>query len=360
MIELAHPAAPDLAAAGRALVERRIADPGRRPRLPESPAAPAGDWVEALAAAFPGPVAWALVEHLCGVLPLAGAFLAPAAELADLAAGSRLGALGLFTPAPEPGWEAAAVDGAAHGGALALDGEVRLASAEADGALVLVRLAGAEHRLAWVSCGGPGVERRRAHSASPAIAGGGPGRLILAGAVVEPASVSRPVDLAADGELGCALDEYAGIWALAAALAAGQAVRALRRAARTAVHRGRPFGAAQELAVALAELEIEAELALAAARGRLALAAGDPARPRGLATALGAARALDAAGATAADLAARLDLPPGGPLADAAAARALLAFSGAAPLFESELGRALGIPEAPPDAHPDAAPEAER
>ena len=50
--------------------------------------------------------AWAAQEHQHGVLPLIETFFE-----ADLAVGRKRGALGLFTPAPEPGWGAGAIDG---------------------------------------------------------------------------------------------------------------------------------------------------------------------------------------------------------------------------------------------------------
>ncbi|HEY2294530.1 MAG TPA: hypothetical protein VGM86_27845, partial [Thermoanaerobaculia bacterium] len=129
-------------------------------RLEVAPAVGPAAEVESLMSRLPAMEAFAEVEHRFGVLPLVDACFATPGPAAAAVAPPRRGALGLFTPAPEPGWEAAAVVGETSGAGLLLSGEVRLPGPAADGALVLVRLEGPEHRLAWLDHGAPGVERR--------------------------------------------------------------------------------------------------------------------------------------------------------------------------------------------------------
>ena len=74
----------------------------------------AREHVESLMAELPAPAGLAVVEHLFGVLPLVAAFFAPRPAIAELASGLKLGALGLFTPTPEPGWAAATVEAEAR------------------------------------------------------------------------------------------------------------------------------------------------------------------------------------------------------------------------------------------------------
>jgi len=267
---------------------------------------------------------WAALEHRLGVLPLLGAFFAPGAELAEVVAGRKLGALGLFTPTPEPGWgTVAGVAAEPSGGGAVLHGAVRLPSAAADGSLVLVRLAEAEHRLAWLDHGAPGVERRGPMPQQI------PCWLQIDGATAGPALLSRPVTLAQDGELVRHLEAYASAWAAAAAGCARDGVRALRRAARLA-----GFQASQLVAQGITEVEIEADLTASAVR-----------RTGGLAVAAAAARTLGAVAARTAELRDVFGLDVDGPLAQGSAG-ALTAFLGGSLLLESALARHLGIGEA--------------
>jgi len=111
----------------------------------------AGDWAASLASHLPAAAAFAVLEHLFGVLPLLDAFFEPGGAIAEVASGVKLGSLGLFTPSPELGWAAAAVAGELSGGGLLLRGGIRLPSPASDGSIVLVRLGdGPEHRLAWL------------------------------------------------------------------------------------------------------------------------------------------------------------------------------------------------------------------
>jgi hypothetical protein len=282
---------------------------------------------------------WAAMEHRCGVLPLIETFFAARGAFAEVVAGRVRGALGLFTPAPEPGWGAAAVAGEPAGGGLRLRGDVRLPGSTAHGSIALVRLPDGAHRLAWVDHDAPGVERRGARAGgSP---GDGPCWLHLEGAAIGTDLVSRPVTLAPDGELAQLLAEYAGVWAKAAASCARDAVRALRRAARMA-----SMQTSQLVALGITEVEIEADLTLAATElgGSLAVAAA-------------AARTLAAVVAKAEELRDSYGLdvgdpfgasPSGAPGAAGAttSVRTLTAFLGGPLLLESELARALGIGEA--------------
>lgn len=277
---------------------------------------------------------WAEREHRLGVLPLLDAFFAPGETLDEVVAGRKLGALGLFTPTPEPGWGAGAVAGEPSSGGMLLRGDVRLPWPAADGSLVLVRLAETEHRLAWLDHAAPGVERRGSRTGGPV--GRGPCWLRLDGVTVGPDLVSRPVALARDGELSRHLETYAGAWAAAAADCAREGVRALRRAARTA-----GFQTAQQVALGITEVEIEADLAAAAVRR--AGETGEGGRGA-LLPAVAAARALSGVAAKTAELRDAWGLEIDGPLADGAAAT-LTAYLGGSLLLERELSRALGILE---------------
>ncbi len=255
---------------------------------------PARAWVESLMSSLPAAEACARIEHRFGVEPLVDAFFDK--KLAE----GRLGALGLFTPTPALRW-GAAVEG---DGAL-LRGAVRIPDTSSDGSLVLARL-DVGLRLAWIDHDSPGVERRGS-------------RLTLDGAVT--GHVSRPVTLA---ELYPHLDAYAGVWALAASICAGQSIRALRSAARTS-----GFSASQLVAMDITELEIEAELIGLAAQ---AVPVGD------LAVAAAAARNLSAIAAKAEELRSLgLEVEE--------SARTLSSFLGGPLMLENELGRTLGIPE---------------
>jgi hypothetical protein len=262
---------------------------------------------------------WTAIEHRLGVLPLLEAFFEPRGALDDVVAGRKLGALGLFTPTPEPGWGAGAVAGEPFGGGAILRGAVRLPWPAADGSIVLVRLGDAEHRLAWLDHDAPGVERR----------GQVPCWLRIDGAMVGPDLLSRPVTLDPAGELLRYLEAYAGEWTSAAASCARDGVRVLRRAARTA-----GFQASQLVALGITEVEIEADLTASAVR-----------RTGGLAVAAAAARTLGAVAAKTEELRDVFGLEIDGPLANGSA-RALTAFLGGSLLLESALARHLGIGEA--------------
>jgi hypothetical protein len=320
---------------------------------PSGSAAPA--WAEWLLARLPAVAAFAVLEHLFGVLPLIERHFAPSGALADLEEGRQLGALGLFTPTPAMGWEAAALAGEPCGaGGIRLRGRVRLPWGAVDAAIVLVSVAGGERRLAWVEWAAAGG------AAGPAIPAGAarvdqrdgavvaaPCWLTLDGAVVAAPRLSRPVTLAAGGGLVADLEAYAEVWALAAALAAGAGVGALRRAVRTTVERGSAWSASQLVALDLTALEIEAELTAAALRERLAPAAATAVEaespPPGLLLAAAAARVLAAVGAKTAELRDLAGLAAGGPWAAAGATGALGAFLGGPLMLESEVGRRLGI-----------------
>jgi len=237
-----------------------------------------------------------MVEHLFGVLPLLEAFFEPRPAIEEIAR-LKLGSLGLFTPTPDPGWEAAAVEGELIDAGLLLRGRVRVASSAADGTIVLARLAGPEHRLAWVDGDGSSLD-----------------------VVAASDLVSRPVPLA---DLFRCLETYAGIWALAAAICASDGVRALRRFARTST-----FNASQLVAMDITELEIEAELVLIAARSANS----------GLETAAAAARILAAVIAKTTELRGLTGLEIDSPLSGN-----LIAFLGGPPMIESELARKMGI-----------------
>lgn len=210
--------------------------------------------------------------------------------------------LGLFTPAPEPGLEAAAIAGEPVDGGLRLTGRVRVSNPDTGASIVLVKTGG-ERRLAWLDHGTQGVERRGDW-------------LAIEGAVVE--RVSRPVEIS---DLRRWLESYAGAWALGAAMAAHEAVRALRQAARTT-----GFNASQWVAMEITEVEIEVDLTLAAAR-----------RNPSLAVAAAAARALARVEAKAeelCELGLEIEELPN------------VTYLGGALFLESELARALRIGEA--------------
>lgn len=280
----------------------------------EAERAPAAEQVEMLLAGLPGypPMeAFAALEHRFGALPLVEAFFD--------GVGPQRGSLGLFTPTPDFTWEAAAVAGEWSGAGLVLRGEISTASSTSDGTIVLVRLEAQEHRLAW-------VEQAAASR-----------WLRLDGVAVGADRVSKPVTLGPGSDFVRCLDAYAGVWALAAAICAGDEIRALRRAARTTQREGKSFSSSQWVSLGITEVEIEAELTLAAARA----AAGSIGGTSGLAVAAAAARILHAIAAKAVELRDQAGLEVEGQPQETA--RALTAFLGGPLLIESELGRAMGI-----------------
>ncbi len=296
--------------------------------------------VEGLMSRLPAAEACAVVEHLFGVLPLLDGFFELRGAVAEMASGPELGSLGLFTPTPEPGWAAAAVAAEPAGEGLLLRGEVRIPGPASGGSIVLARLADGEHRLAWIDHGAPGVERRGSRTGGP-VRDGSPCWLALEGAAAGPDRVSRPVTPVPGSDLFRHLESYAGVWALAASLAARDGVRALRRAARLNGHQGTAFSVSQTVAMDIAGVEIEMELTLAAAQRHLA--SGEEGS---LAVAAAAARTLAAVAARTAELRDLLGLEIDGPLAGGSAA-ALSAFLGGPLMIESELARALGIRDLP-------------
>jgi hypothetical protein len=224
----------------------------------ESPVIEERAEVESLVSRYPAAEALARIEHRFGVLPLLEAFFSPVFE-------EKLGSLGLFTPTPEMRWGSAAVEGESSGAGLRLNGRVRIASPLSEASIVLAP----EHRLAWIDHAVRGVEKQG---------------LWLTFQDAATDHVSRPVTVT---ELSRCLEAYAEVWALAAAICAGNGIRALRRVARTT-----GFSSSQLVAMDITGLEIAAELALLAARG-----------PRnGLAVAAAAARILAAIDAKAAEL----------------------------------------------------------
>jgi hypothetical protein len=260
----------------------------------------------------------AVLEHRSGVLPLIEAFFERGA-VDEAVADPRVGGLGLFTPAPEPGFGAVALTGVPADGGVLVSGRFRLPSPAADGSIVLVSIEEEEPRLAWLDHGAPGVLRR----------GDGPCWLDVERAAIPDGLVSRPVSLDPGSELIRCLETYAGVWASAAARIAREGVRALRRAARIT-----GFNASQHVAFEITEVEIEADLTFAAAE-----------RNPGLAVAAAAARTLSAVARKTEDLRDLMGLEIDGPLAGSSA-KALTAFLGGALLLENELARALGIGEA--------------
>lgn len=344
MIELVPtPAAAEARARAAArLVERCGGGPADS--LPANGSAVA--WVESLAVRLPGAAGAAVVEHLFGVLPLQSAGFAPATLPAEVAAGETLGALGLFSPSSDFGWGTAALGAEAAGSGWRLHGAVRIAGPAADGAIVPIATAPGERRLAWLDARGAGVERRGARQGG-AVRPEGPCWLAVDGARVDGGRVSPPVSFAAGSALRRCLEEYAGVWALAAALAARAGVRALRRAARTTLFEGKPLAASQLVATAITALEIEADLAAVAAREGLAAAsdlraAAAPGPPASLALATAAARAVAAVAAKTAEMRELAGLELAGE-PGAAPGAGWTAMLGGPLALESELAGALGI-----------------
>jgi hypothetical protein len=210
--------------------------------------------VESLLSRFPAAEALARIEHRFGVLPLLEAFFSQVPE-------EKLGSLGFFTPTPEMRWGSVAVEEESS----RLRGRVRIASPLSEASIVLAP----ERRLAWIDHAARGVEKQG---------------LWLTFQDAATDHVSRPVTVT---ELSRCLEAYSEVWALAAAICAGNGIRALRRAARTT-----GFSSSQLVAMDITGLEIEAELALLAARA-----------PRnGLAAAAATSRNLAAIAAKTAEL----------------------------------------------------------
>jgi hypothetical protein len=300
------------------------------------------EWVESLMSRLPTAEAFAAVEHRFGVLPLVAAFFAAPGPVEGAVAAARRASLGLFTPAPEPGWEASAVAAARSGAGLLLRGEVGLPDPASDGSLVLARLEPPDDlpawRLAWLDLGGVGVGGGGPWRGGP-VRGDGPCWLTLEDAPVGAGFVSRPLTPDA---LRPHLDTYAGVWALAAAIRVREGIRALRRAARTVAHRGVAFRDSQRVTLGITEVEIEAELTAVAVRASLALPPDDPARAGGLLLAAAAARTLAALAALAAGLRDGMGLALDGAF-DGLAGIPAGGLGGPASL-ENEVARTLGIP----------------
>jgi hypothetical protein len=321
---------------GQALIARFTSEP-----IAATSTMSARDWVDLATSRLTATQACALVEHLFGVLPLLACFDRADATIARIAAGSTLGALGLFTPSAEPAWGAVRLAGEWTTGALRVSGDVRLPNRAVDGVIVLVRVSDAEQRLAWLDQQRAGVERD-ARDGAPAGLIGSPCWLRVDGALVDAALVSRPVSLASGTELSRRLDAYASVWTVAATRICGRIVLALRRAARTTRSRGetKPLGASQLVAMSITDVEIETELATAAiARS---LTSDEPDAITAFALALAAARTLAAAAETARRLHDQLGLPLDAWLVDATTA-GLTAYLGGTPMLEHELARALGL-----------------
>jgi hypothetical protein len=261
-----------------------------------------------LSSSLPGTETLSAVENGAGVRPLVEAFFE------GLDAGH--GTLGLFTPTPEMTLESVAVAGERFGDDLLLHGEVRVPNPRADGAIVLVRLDGPEHRLAWVQLAA-GEERLR-----------------LDGFPVGRERISKPVTLEPGSEFLRLLAAYAGAWALSASRTASGEVRALRRAARTTRHGDKAFSTSQWVSLEITEVEIEA--------GLTELLCGDGRNGQGgLAAAAAAARLLHAIAAKAVELRDQAGLEiEGDPLETA---RALTSFLGGPLRIECDLARSLGI-----------------
>jgi hypothetical protein len=242
------------------------------------------------------------VENGYGVRPLVETFF----EVFDRGRGT----LGFYTPTPEMTLESAALAGEISGGDLLLRGEARVPNPDADGAIVLARVAPAdsEYRLAWVEP----VSRD--------------GRLRLDG---RPAKhVSRPVALP---ELLGHLEAYAGAWAISASIVASNEVRALRRAARTTRHEDKAFSTSQWVSLEISKIEIEAGLA--------AVLCFDG--EGGFAAAAAAARILHAIAMKRAELRDQAGLEIEGHFLETA--RAMTAFLGGPLRIECDLARTLGI-----------------
>ncbi len=300
----------------------------------------AREQVESLMSRLPAAEACAVVEHLFGVLPLLDGFFRAGAV--EAASSPRLGSLGLFTPTPEPGWAAAAVAGEPAGEGLLLRGEVRIPGPDSGGSIVLARLAGGEHRLAWIDHGAPGVERRGSRTGG-AVRDGSPCWLALEGVAV------RPGPGLAAGDSGTRLRPLPAPRKLRGRLGPRRLDRRPRRGPRAAPRRPaqRPPGdGLQRLADGGHGHRRGGDRDGADPR-RGATVSGIRGRERRpLAVAAAAARTLAAVAARTAELRDLVGLEIDGPLAGGSAAT-LSAFLGGPLMIESELARALGIRDLP-------------
>jgi hypothetical protein len=318
--------AADPARAGETLIARftgRSVEPLAAASVP--------DCVDLLTARLNPVHACSIAEHLFGVLPLIDTFFESSdSRLAAVAAGTALGTLGLFTPTPDGGWGAAAIVGEHHDRALRVWGEVRVASYTADGSIVLVRLGDGDQRLVWLDHQSTGVMLRGSRTGGPSSRRA-PRWLLVEGATIVDAHVSRPVMLVPGQELYGRLEQWAAIWSLVALEYTRATVRRLRQAVRTTRRRGHaePFSASQLVTMDLAELEIETELTLIAARHHFTREAT---HPSGLLLALSAAQLRD-------DLGLSID----GALTDDGASALLAAHVGGTLGLEHELALALDL-----------------
>jgi len=334
--------ATDAPATARELVAELAATEAAEAKL--SPA----ERVERIAGSLPAHEAMAAVEHRFGVMILVEEHLPASDARGRIAAGEALGALGLFTPEPETDggaardWPAAALiaeRGSRSGEDFLLSGDLRLATADADGNLALVREAGEggdRCRLAWLDL--RQAEARGIERLSPA--GEVPQRLTCHGTPVGADAVSAPIDPGSGGTLDRALAGYAELWGLAAVTVARQGVVALRRAARLA-----GYPSAQLVATAVTEVEIEAEVALAGVRLRLEESEPRETRDalaRSWAAALAAGRALALTAETTRSLRDRFALETDGPFAGPSSA-GLTTGLGGVTFLEHALARELGI-----------------
>jgi hypothetical protein len=176
-----------------------------------------------------------------------------------------------------------------------------------------------------------------------------PSWLVVDGASVTPALVSRPATLLPGDELHAHLVAYAGIWSVAAAMCARRAVVALRRALRTTRCPGdsEVLSTSQSVTMRVTELEIEAELCVTAARALFADDATDGRSPRDVTVALAAARALAAITAEVAAMSDRFGVALDGPLAEYESAATLDAYLGGVLTLENEVARDLGLSDGP-------------
>lgn len=314
--------------AGRALAARLA---GIEDAAGASPIA----WIEDLTARLPFPLTMAIVEHAFGVVPLVEeVFDVP---LEAVRRGDELAALGLFTPNAELSWSAAALAAERRGDEVLLSGEVRIPSPRAGTVLVLARLAGEGDRLALVDA---------RNGANDDAAYRGPCWLAFDGTAVGRERTSRPLAPARQGAPpeSCRrlLDDYAGVYALAASLYAVRGIRAVRRAARTTVRGPTPLNRSQVVAMGITEVEIETDLAAAAARTRWETEDG-ASRGSGIVVAAAAARALAQVVAKTRELTGKAGLECDGPFADEDAARLVDVFLGGQLMVESELAASIGL-----------------